>query len=299
MRVMASHLRSKTAEQEQHLLANVAPAALNEQGPFASAPRTASGRVTRQALYDASIALEHEGDQLVDPEVFNKLLGLPPPSSTTNRGKVKHGVHRNMRGARPKPPLEYNEQQALAAAAGSSSAWYATTLRVLHELRSADPDFRPTSMLDFGAGFGGATQAARQVWPSRLRNVTAVERSPTMLHFSTTHMRQAAAATAAAADSAVTPAAAAAAVGAEEGGSSPMHVSLSSSPYPSHSAQAKGARMAGPRVTWTRGLPRLPGKDGAAVVPPRFQLVVGAYVLSEETLLQERLRLIDQLWGEL
>jgi hypothetical protein len=39
------------------------------------------------------------------------------------------------RGARPKPPIEYTEQQGIAAAALSSSAWYATTLRVLHELR--------------------------------------------------------------------------------------------------------------------------------------------------------------------
>eukprot|EP00983_Pelagomonas_calceolata_P094325 1157877-Pelagomonas_calceolata.AAC.4 len=43
------------------------------------------------ALYEASIALEHEGGQTIDPEVFNKLLGLPPPSSTSNRGKVKQG----------------------------------------------------------------------------------------------------------------------------------------------------------------------------------------------------------------
>jgi len=30
----------------------------------------------------------------------------------------------------------------------------------------------------------------------------------------------------------------------------------------------------------------------------RYNLVVGAYILSEETLPEERLRLIDQLWGE-
>jgi len=44
-----------------------------------------------QALYEASVALEHEGAGDVDPEVFNQLLHLPSPSSTTNRGKVKPG----------------------------------------------------------------------------------------------------------------------------------------------------------------------------------------------------------------
>lgn len=42
---------------------------------------------------------------------------------------------KSLRGARPKPPLEYNEQQVLAATALHSAAWHATTLRVLHELR--------------------------------------------------------------------------------------------------------------------------------------------------------------------
>eukprot|EP00983_Pelagomonas_calceolata_P129563 1161617-Pelagomonas_calceolata.AAC.11 len=109
-----------------------------------------------------------------------------------------------------------------------------------------------------------------QVWPSGLRSVTAVERSPTMLHFNTTHMRQAAAAN---------PAGTPAVAGADEEGSSPKHAHLGSSPsysgIPSHphSAQVRGASAAGPRVTWMRGLPRLPGKDGAAVVPPRWAAV--------------------------
>jgi hypothetical protein len=41
-----------------------------------------------QTLHQASVALEHEGTEAMDPEVYNMLLNLPSPSSTTNRGKT-------------------------------------------------------------------------------------------------------------------------------------------------------------------------------------------------------------------
>ena len=42
-------------------------------------------------------------------------------------------------------------------------ACYAATARVLHELHECRPGLQPESMLDFGAGPGTATWAARQV----------------------------------------------------------------------------------------------------------------------------------------
>eukprot|EP00983_Pelagomonas_calceolata_P094322 1157877-Pelagomonas_calceolata.AAC.1 len=58
--------------------------------------------------------------------------------------------------------------------------------------RSADPNFRPVSMLDFGAGFGGATQAAQQ-----LTNVSRAETGSSLasdhglaLHVAHNHMAQ-------------------------------------------------------------------------------------------------------------
>jgi len=86
--------------------------------------------------------------------------------------------------------------------------------------------------------------ASTQVWPRGVRSVTAVERSPSMLRFSTSHMQAPLLA---------------ATVGADEGGGMDRSGPTPASHAPRHT----------PRVTWVRRLPRLPGKDGAAVVPPR------------------------------
>ena len=62
-----------------------------------------------------------------------------------------------------RPGYYQDASAAVAYAVMRMPACYAATSRVLHELREARPHLQPVSMLDFGAGPGTATWAARQV----------------------------------------------------------------------------------------------------------------------------------------
>lgn len=67
--------------------------------------------------------------------------------------------------SRPAPTLYKDASTAAAYAIMRMPACYAVIAKVLHELRTCLPDFVPASMLDFGAGPGTATWAAREVRP--------------------------------------------------------------------------------------------------------------------------------------
>ena len=67
--------------------------------------------------------------------------------------------------SKPAPTLYKDASTAAAYAIMRMPACYAVIAKVLHELRTCLPDFVPASMLDFGAGPGTATWAAREVRP--------------------------------------------------------------------------------------------------------------------------------------
>lgn len=87
-----------------------------------------------------------------------------------------------------------------------------------------------------------------------MRNATAVERSPAMLHFNTAHLRPA---------TAEAHAAMVAETRAARG-----HSGTDLDDELRGSGLAAVAKDAQARVTWTRKLQKLPGKDGAASVTP-------------------------------
>lgn len=58
---------------------------------------------------------------------------------------------------------------------------YAVVRRLLRECANANPEFQPTSMLDFGAGPGTALWAAHDVWPGHIRECVNIEPSESMV----------------------------------------------------------------------------------------------------------------------
>lgn len=67
------------------------------------------------------------------------------------------------------PPLLYGPKEALASTLHALLPSYGLAVRAFEEVAaSMPPAWAPTSMLDFGAGPGSATLAARDVWPDSL-----------------------------------------------------------------------------------------------------------------------------------
>ena len=50
-----------------------------------------------------------------------------------------------------------------------------TIQRVLGEIKIRDPDFKPKSVLDYGAGLGAGVFAAKEIYPDSLNKMGAVE----------------------------------------------------------------------------------------------------------------------------
>lgn len=51
-------------------------------------------------------------------------------------------------------PIQYNQKIAFEYLVGRTPAEYATLYRIFYELAKRDPDFKPTSLFDFGSGIG-------------------------------------------------------------------------------------------------------------------------------------------------
>ena len=86
--------------------------------------------------------------------------------------------------ARPSAPLIRSELDAMAYAAYRLPATHAAVSAVLHEVRRLQPDLKPESLLDVGAGPGTALWAAAEIWP--LKRITALERNPRMVRLGKT-----------------------------------------------------------------------------------------------------------------
>lgn len=76
--------------------------------------------------------------------------------------------------------IRYNKREAAAYAASRLPASYGATLRVFHELRRREPNFKPENLLDFGSGSGTATWAAHETWGDSLREYQCVDVSQDM-----------------------------------------------------------------------------------------------------------------------
>jgi ribosomal protein RSM22 (predicted rRNA methylase) len=77
-------------------------------------------------------------------------------------------------------PFVRSKQDAAAYAAYRMPATFAAVHATLTALQASAPDFRPSSLLDAGAGPGTAAWAAAQVWPE-LDHATLLERDESMI----------------------------------------------------------------------------------------------------------------------
>lgn len=77
-------------------------------------------------------------------------------------------------------PIIYDDYKALTYVMGRSALEYAVVLRVFNEIAQRDPDFKPRSFFDFGAGVGTGTWAASQLWKKSLYEYFLVDSSREM-----------------------------------------------------------------------------------------------------------------------
>ncbi|KAJ2827152.1 37S ribosomal protein S22 [Coemansia erecta] len=85
-------------------------------------------------------------------------------------------------GMRLKPhTVEYGPGETAAYMAALAPSAYAATFNVLDELRARVPGFKPTSVLDFGAGPGCSLWAAQDVWANRIRRYVGIDSSEAMI----------------------------------------------------------------------------------------------------------------------
>lgn len=63
---------------------------------------------------------------------------------------------------------------------GRAAKEYAAIFTVLNEIARRDPEFKPESFFDFGAGVGTATWAAAQLWKQSLQEYFLVDSSREM-----------------------------------------------------------------------------------------------------------------------
>ncbi|GAM26921.1 hypothetical protein SAMD00019534_100960 [Acytostelium subglobosum LB1] len=79
-----------------------------------------------------------------------------------------------------KPVISYGKGEALAYIAHRMPGVYACTHRVFSEIATRLPNFKPTTLLDYGSGPGTVIWSARQVWGESLKSIRAVEPSTFM-----------------------------------------------------------------------------------------------------------------------
>ncbi|XP_010430603.1 PREDICTED: methyltransferase-like protein 17, mitochondrial isoform X1 [Camelina sativa] len=76
--------------------------------------------------------------------------------------------------------LQYRDGETAAYIASRMPAVFSVCYRVLIEIRRRIPEFRPTRVLDFGAGTGSGFWAVQEVWPKSVERVNIVEPSQSM-----------------------------------------------------------------------------------------------------------------------
>lgn len=76
--------------------------------------------------------------------------------------------------------LVVNENKALEYLLGRGAREYAAIMKIFREIKQRDPDFKPQSFFDFGAGVGTGTWAAAECWRDSLFEYFSVDHSAAM-----------------------------------------------------------------------------------------------------------------------
>lgn len=74
----------------------------------------------------------------------------------------------------------YDEHKAWTYVFGRAAKEYAAILHVFSEIAKRDPEFKPRSFFDFGAGIGTGTWAATELWNKYLYEYFLVDESGEM-----------------------------------------------------------------------------------------------------------------------
>lgn len=77
-------------------------------------------------------------------------------------------------------PIEYTETTAWAYLYGRAAKEYAIILKIFSEIAKRDPEYKPRSFFDFGAGVGTGTWAASQLWDKSIFEYFCVDKSSEM-----------------------------------------------------------------------------------------------------------------------
>ncbi|KAF4667346.1 Methyltransferase-like protein 17, mitochondrial [Perkinsus olseni] len=111
--------------------------------------------------------LKHTMPELFDPERSQEISELQR-LSIAHAEDSRHRLYQQF----------YSPEAAVAYLAHRFSPAYAVNFRVLHEVMKRCPDFKPTSILDYGSGPAPSVCAAMDVWGQRLiKQVTCIEPS--------------------------------------------------------------------------------------------------------------------------
>lgn len=77
-------------------------------------------------------------------------------------------------------PIAYDNYKAWTYLFGRSVKEYAAIMQVFNEIVKRDPEFKPQSFFDFGAGVGTGTWAAAEYWKRSLHEYFLVDESGDM-----------------------------------------------------------------------------------------------------------------------
>lgn len=154
-RYMVRKVRSRTSTETPRMLAShFLPEEDNEDnGPLAKLRRN-------PALKDL---WDHMGDISMDESTLKRLA----------YASAEEGQHKLYQ-------MFWSPEGALTYLAHRYPATWASNYRVLYELARRAPDFRPTSVMDYGAGPAPGLAAANEIWPGSFTRVAAVDPSEHM-----------------------------------------------------------------------------------------------------------------------
>ncbi|XP_013109862.2 methyltransferase-like protein 17, mitochondrial [Stomoxys calcitrans] len=74
-------------------------------------------------------------------------------------------------------PIQYGSYESIVYALGRGPLEYAVLMRVLHEIRERDKDFKPQSFLDFGSGIGTGMWSVSSLWKDSIYEYYNVDSS--------------------------------------------------------------------------------------------------------------------------
>eukprot|EP00056_Hartaetosiga_gracilis_P017783 m.8470 g.8470 ORF g.8470 m.8470 type:complete len:458 (-) comp6102_c0_seq1:210-1583(-) len=100
------------------------------------------------------------------------------PISSSSPVKDKRYVHEA--GYTYKNTLRYRLRESVAFLISQGPSTYATTLRVLNELKMRDPSFAPKSIVDFGSGTGTSSWVASDMWEESVKDLNLLDVSQDM-----------------------------------------------------------------------------------------------------------------------